>query len=111
MDHDSFFEVYRPALEGMLLSSEVTVACDSEDEDQIIGWISYRPGVLVYAYVKHAFRGLGMFETLMLHAGFGRSVGFRFVLFPPAAEKLRRKWTGAEFDGGELSEALEGRDS
>lgn len=54
-------------------TNSVTIICDKEDEDQILGYICYSTDapIIYFAYVKHPFRKLGlgryMFEGVKTH--------------------------------------------
>lgn len=53
----------------------VTVACNPSDQDQIIGWMAWGPGVLHYIYVKQPFRQMGIATKLVTYGfpAFGSS--------------------------------------
>lgn len=45
--------------------AKFVVACDPEDQDQILGWACYEKPILHYAYVKGYFRGQGIARQLL----------------------------------------------
>jgi hypothetical protein len=71
----------REAVICAFASPDWTVAVvepETDPGDEICGWIIYRDNVVLMAYVKRAYRGLGAFRLMRNHA------------LPPD-----REWTGA----------------
>lgn len=68
-----FAENHEPIVHRVLQRSEVLVACDRTDEDQIAGYLVFEPKatppVLHFAYVKPAFRRAGVFRALLGASG------------------------------------------
>lgn len=60
LDAQKFTQYYHKALESILGANRCVVACDSSDEDTIIGWGVGNGTTLWYVYVKHVFRHLGI---------------------------------------------------
>lgn len=64
-----YFEGHRSIVYGALETSDVSVLCDPEDDDQIYGWCCHRrlnsDSVIVhFLYVKAPYRGFGLGEYL-----------------------------------------------
>lgn len=53
-------------IQTLFETADWRIACSKEDEDQVFGWLCYdeRLHCAHYAYVKSAFRGLGMCRDL-----------------------------------------------
>lgn len=53
----------------LLERSRVVVACDTEREGEIFGYLVCEPDALHFAYTKAAFRRLGVFRSLLGYSG------------------------------------------
>ncbi len=49
----------------LLSQADFLVACDPDDQDELMGWVCYGPGVLHYVYVKEAYRRNGLGKELV----------------------------------------------
>ena len=69
-----YFDFQHKTIENLLKKCPVLIACDSTDPDSVYGYFVYEllDGVTVYhyAYVKHAFRQMGVFKLLLEKAGY-----------------------------------------
>ena len=45
---------------GLQKNASFKIACDPDDEHQILGWCCYQPQVLHYLYVREIYRGQGI---------------------------------------------------
>lgn len=67
-----YFDAQHKLIEALLKRCTVLVACSSADSTQLMGYVvvehMQEVPVLHYAYVKHAFRGLGIAKMLMQNA-------------------------------------------
>lgn len=74
-----YFEFQHKTIEKLLQRSQVYVLCSPEDSSQVFGYIVCEKveeiPVLHYAYIKYAFRGMGLCRLLMQHAGLDKQVG------------------------------------
>jgi len=66
-------QVYYPALKNELINAlsenSSIVLCNSEDPDQIFGYVIFTPDVSTYfIYVKYPYRQLGMARRLLMRA-------------------------------------------
>lgn len=60
-----FFYHHHAIVERLLARSRVLIACDPSDENEIVGYIVWEPGVLHWVYVKKAFRKFGIGRSLL----------------------------------------------
>lgn len=65
-------------------SFEWLVACDNQDEDHLLGWSCRDGDALIYVYVKHVYRGLGLGRALCK----GLSLPYRLVNWTAYADKV-----------------------
>ncbi len=72
----SFYEFHRPRVRKLLLNSTTLVAHPSEDQEHLLGYVTYAPGVLHYCYVKDTFRRMGVARELFRHAELGKDCEF-----------------------------------
>lgn len=64
--HDmDYFRWQREAIDDILVETPVWVACDPEDEGNVMGWACGFGNVLHYVYVKELFRGHGVARELI----------------------------------------------
>jgi GNAT superfamily N-acetyltransferase len=69
-----YFAGHRPLVVSILEHASALVACDAEDADALLGFIVFEPEyaggpVVDLAYVKKAFRGLGIGRALLAASG------------------------------------------
>lgn len=81
MSPKEFNQQHRPIREEILRRPTVAiiVACDTHDEDLILGWVIVEKGsgeglVLHYLYVKEAFKGEGVADELLKKALPGKPI-------------------------------------
>lgn len=64
-----YFKIFQPELERIIEKSQVCVACDPEDHDQIYAYVVYEyiDDILCihWAFTKHTFRRLGIMNDLI----------------------------------------------
>lgn len=60
---------FSKVVERLLARSTVLVACDPGSDDDILGYLVFEPGALVWAFVKPAFRRAGIFTALLAATG------------------------------------------
>jgi hypothetical protein len=74
-----YFDFHHKLIEKLLQRSQVHVLCSPDDSSQVFGYIVAEQveGVQVihYAYVKYAFRGMGLCSMLAKHAGLDKQIG------------------------------------
>ena len=60
-----YYRWQRDAIDDIMVQSPVWVACDPEDEGNVMGWACGMEPVLHYVYVKELFRGHGVARALI----------------------------------------------
>lgn len=63
-----YIRTQRRVIETCLASSDTTIAHWPGDPDHILGWVSHRPGVVHYVFVKQVYRRRGLGRALLEHA-------------------------------------------
>lgn len=77
---DVYFNNHRSLINHILIqeNNALTLLCDSEDHDHILGFIAYnsKAPIVFYVYVKHAFRNLGLGRYMLegIKKNFGGNV-------------------------------------
>lgn len=72
VDEDLYYEWAKRHCAELVETSDVLVAVDPEDPDNIIGFIVYKNGCLAWAYVRKDWRANNVFRTLKEVAGIDR---------------------------------------
>lgn len=62
---ESFFRNYKVVLERLVPTCEIKVACLTDDEDVILGYVCYRGESLDWIFVKKAWRKMGIGKMLL----------------------------------------------
>lgn len=74
-----YFDFHHKAIEKLLQRSQVEVLCAPDDQSQVFGYVVHETvegvKVLHYAYVKYAFRGMGLCSLLFKQADANKQVG------------------------------------
>lgn len=87
-----YFEFQHKTIEKLLQRSQVYMLCSPDDSSQVFGYVVCEKieeiPVLHYAYVKYAFRGMGLCKLLMQHAGLDKHVGGFYTHETHATNKL-----------------------
>lgn len=87
-----YFEFQHKAIEKILQRSQVYVLCSPDDNSQVFGYIVCEKveeiPVLHYAYVKYAFRGMGLCKLLMSHANLDKQIGGFYTHETHSSNKL-----------------------
>ena len=65
MNNDVYYDNHKLVIKKLLEISDVMIACNPEDPDQIYGFICYEPGIIHYLYVKYPFRKMGLAKYLL----------------------------------------------
>lgn len=93
-----YFEFHHKAIEKLLQRCSVQVLCSPDDASQVFGYLVCEQveqvPVLHYAYVKYAFRGMGLCKLLMQNAGLDKQVGGFYTHETSAAVKM---FSGSKF--------------
>lgn len=63
-----FFSRHHEIVDELLRRSTVSVACDPQDKDCILGYMVWEPDALHWIYVKKSFRKLGIARELFRHS-------------------------------------------
>lgn len=69
-----YYKEQRHLIDKILKKSKVTIACNSEDESQILGYVVHRSigveiGLMSWIYVRPIYRGFGICNMLMKSIG------------------------------------------
>jgi len=56
---------FRAAIEGIVESLPIIIACSPRSHDTILGWATGHSGKVVYAYVPMRMRGMGIGRALI----------------------------------------------
>ena len=74
-----YFDFHHRAIEKLLQRSQVLVLCSPDDSTQVFGYLVHESvesvPVVHYAYVKYAFRGMGLCSMLLKQAGLEKQSG------------------------------------
>ena len=66
--NEVYYDEHRKIIEGCFDRGEILIACDSENESVILGYLAAsKEPVLHYVYVKQMFRKLKIASTLIQH--------------------------------------------
>lgn len=103
MTDATYYATYHRLLENILRrpSAHILFACDPEEPLVVYGYVVWdvtTTGPIVqWAYVKRAFRSLGVFRSLVDAAGIdlGKCT---FTHLTPDAERIQRKFPGAVYN-------------
>jgi hypothetical protein len=63
-----YFRHYRSLLAKYIAAYGVTIACDPDDDDVVMGWCCGNDGRLFYVYVKQIYRGGDLGTDLVFNA-------------------------------------------
>jgi ribosomal protein S18 acetylase RimI-like enzyme len=66
-----YYANHKKVIQSLLNKSQVVIACNPDDETQILGYVCFTPGPLTfvhYLYVKVPYRKLSIGKSLMLVA-------------------------------------------
>lgn len=69
VDKADYYGVHQHLIKQALALDATWIACNKEDEDQIIGWINFGDNYLNYVFVKEIFEGMGVASALIAQAG------------------------------------------
>lgn len=65
IDKDTFMLHYQEVLKSLLIRCTTKIACLQSDEDVIIGYSVYEPGVLHWVFVKDVWRKIGVAKDMI----------------------------------------------
>lgn len=65
IDKNTFMVKYKEVLTHLLIKSTTKIACMKNDEDQVVGYSLYQPGILHYVFIKPTFRRFGISKMLI----------------------------------------------
>lgn len=65
IDKEAFMQNYKKVLTGLLIRSTCKVLHQPDDEDALVGYAIYEPGVVHYLFVKPPFRRFGLAKLLL----------------------------------------------
>lgn len=65
IDKTIFMNRYKQVLTQLLIKRSCKIACLVEDEDTVVGYSIYAPGVLDYVFVKPIWRRIGIAKDLI----------------------------------------------
>lgn len=64
-----YYSVHQMLAKRALENEATLIACNKEDEDQIIGWINFGDNFLNYVYTKETFERMGIADALLAQTG------------------------------------------
>lgn len=74
-----YFDFHHKVIEKILQRAQVLILCSPDDSTQVFGFLVNETvdsvPVVHYAYVKYAFRGMGLCSMLLKHAGLSKQSG------------------------------------
>lgn len=59
-----YYDNYKKIIDHILLNAHTKVACLKENQEVILGFMTYQPKIIHYIYVKDPFRELGVAKSL-----------------------------------------------
>lgn len=68
-EHDNYYVAHQALVKLALEEDATIIACNANDEDQIIGWINFGDNYLNYVFVKEIFEGMGVATALIDQTG------------------------------------------
>lgn len=85
----AYFSEVNARCAHLMSKSDTIVACGTEDDDYIVGWLCSEPSkrTLHYGYVKESYRRMGVFTRMLEHA-FVTPVRIRLTHWTDACEKM-----------------------
>lgn len=86
------------AIERVLKSATVLVACAEDDPEQIFGYVVYAPGVIYFAYVKHSLRGFKIGTALESAALVNQTAPIKYACRTRVGERLIAKRAYFSYD-------------
>lgn len=90
-DRDDYRRKMTAMFSEMLRDAAVLVACDSEDEDTLIGFAAHTKGTLHYVYIKADFRKMGIARALCERVA-PTSYDFRTLAGERRLRPRERRW-------------------
>lgn len=61
-----YYKYHHDIINRILARADILIACDTQSPETIFGYAVFEePGIVHYAYVKKAFRGMGIFSKLI----------------------------------------------
>lgn len=70
---DVFFQGHQERIKNLLKSAKCEVCTAPDDDNQIIGWVTFDNYAVHYCYVKQVFRKMGVAKALISRALTARS--------------------------------------
>jgi hypothetical protein len=81
-----FYAVTKAAVKQLLARGmRVVLAVNPDDDDQLLGFVAYEPGVLHYIFVKDLVRRCGVATALLAFAGFQSDAPVLHTFWTPDA--------------------------
>lgn len=80
IDAEDYYENHHKLITSIIMqaTNSITILCDPEDTNHILGYIVYntKQPIVYYTYVKHSFRGLGLGRYLLesIRKNYGKDV-------------------------------------
>lgn len=96
VDDTIYYNEQHKLVERLLLTSKVLMAVDPSDAGNILGYIVYETidniMVIHYAYTKHTYRCMGVFNALFAATGHDRNLGGAHTHSNPLGGRLAMKF-------------------
>lgn len=71
--NEQYFKSHQELIKLALAEDATLIACNKDDESQIIGWINFGDNYLNYVFVKELFEGMGVSSALIAQAGLDKN--------------------------------------
>lgn len=68
-DRQTYFNIHQSLIKQVLDEEGTLVACPSDDESLIVGWVNFSDHFLNYLFIKQTFEGLGIASALLAQTG------------------------------------------
>lgn len=85
------YVMFNVLIDRIMNNSNVLVACDINDEDQIYGYVVYKDNTIYWIYVKYAFRQAYIGKRL-LESSVGEYKERNVIWNTPPIKYLEKKW-------------------
>ena len=87
---DLFFNEFQKVVDRILSRSKIVVACVSENEDSILGYLIFEPECIHYAYVRPSSRLLDIAKD-MVHEAFPDAKSIKYSLTTNDSRQIQKK--------------------
>lgn len=93
-----YYKRMHAAIEDILKTATVVVACNEEDPELVYGYVVYGYGKIFWTYTKHSFRGFGIGKALESAALLGQEAPITYPCRTRVGEELAKKRAYLQYD-------------